>query len=125
CLCYDLFFRQCLGVMPTGSENRFDPNFAAQLLLDVAHEQSLDVLLRKLVERAMERPHMVCVQIWLTGPGDLCATCPRRPECPDQSRCLHLAVAKGKSISEPGKGFGRFDSGVSREPLGVPPLGSV
>src|ERR1041384_7406028 len=109
--------------MPIASENRFDPNFAAQLLLDVANEQSLERLLQKLVERVMERPHMVCVQIWLTGPGDVCATCLRRPGCPDQSRCLHLAVAKGKSITEPGKGFGRLVPDVSREPRGSPPVG--
>jgi len=44
---------------PTG-ENRFDPNFAAQMLLEIAHEQSLAKLLQKLVERVMGRPHMVC-----------------------------------------------------------------
>ena len=82
-------------------------------------------LLQKLIDRAMERPHIVCVQVWLIEKGDLCATCPRRPECPDQSRCLHLAAAKAKSIVGPGKGFGRLDLETAREPLGVPPIGSV
>ena len=93
--------------------------------LGIAHEQSLEKLLQKLVERVMERPHMVCAQVWLIEKGDLCATCPRRPECPDQSRCLHLAAAKAKSIVGPGKGFGRLDPETAREPLGVPPIGSV
>ena len=111
--------------MEPASENRFDANFAAQLLLEIAHEQSLEKLMQKLVERVMASPHMVCAQVWLIEKGDLCANCPRRPECPDQSRCLHLAVGKAKSIVGPGKGFGRLDPETAREPLGVPPMGSV
>ena len=111
--------------MEPTSEKRFDANFVAQILLELAHEQSLAKLLRKLVERVMERPHIACVQAWLIEKGDLCATCPRRPECPDQSRCLHLAEVKAKSIVGPGKGFGRLDPETAREPLGVPPIGSV
>jgi PAS domain S-box-containing protein len=107
------------------SENRFDANFVAQILLELAHEQSLAKLLQTLVKRVMERPHIVCAQAWLIEKGDLCATCPRRPECPDQSRCLHLAAAQGSSIVGPGKGFGRLDPETAREPLGVPPIGSV
>ena len=111
--------------METASDNRFDANFVGQILLQLAHEQSMEKLLQKLVESVMERPHMVCVQAWLIEKGDLCATCPRRPGCPDQSRCLHLAAVKAKSILGPGKGFGRLDPLTAREPLGVPPIGSV
>ena len=112
--------------MERPSETRFDPNFAAQLFLEIAHERSsLENLLQKFIARATEPPHMVGGQIWLIEKGDLCATCPRRPECADQTRCLHLTVAKGKSISEPGKGFARCDPRTTREPLGVPPLGIV
>ena len=112
-------------IMEPTSENRFDTSFAVQVLLDIAHEQSLDKLLQKLIERTLERPHMACCQVWLIGNGDLCATCPRRPDCPDQSRCLHLAAAKANSILERGRGFGQFSPQTSREPLGVPPIGSV
>jgi transcriptional regulator with GAF, ATPase, and Fis domain len=106
-------------------DSRFDVNFFAQLLLEIAPEQSLEKLLAKIIDRAMERPHIVCGQVWLVGKGDLCATCLRRPVCPDQSCCLHLAAAKAKSIVGPGKGFGRLDLETAREPLGVPPIGSV
>jgi len=111
--------------METASDNRFDPNFVGQILLELAHEQSLEKLVRKLAERVMERPHIASAQVWLIEKGDLCATCPRRPECPDQSRCLHLAAAKANSIFGLGKGFGRIDLQTAREPLGVPPIGSV
>ena len=111
--------------MEPTSDNRFDPNFVAQILLELAHEQSLEMVVWKLAERVMERPHIACAQVWLIEKGDLCATCPRRPDCPDQSRCLHLAAAKANSIVGPGKGFGRIDPETAREPLGVPPIGSV
>ena len=107
------------------SDKRFDPNFLTEILLEIAHEQSLEKLLQKLIDRATERPHIVCAQVWLVKKGDLCATCRRRPECPDQSRCLHLAAAKAKSIVGPGEGFGWLDPETTREPLGVPPIGNV
>ena len=96
--------------MQSASEGRFDPNFAAQLLVEIAHEQSLDKLLQKLIEGVMERPYIVCAQVWLIEKGDLCATCPYRSECPDQSRCLHLVAGKAKSILDPGKGLGQFQT---------------
>ena len=111
--------------MEPTSDRRFDPNYAAQVLTEIANERSLEKLLRKLSERTMERPHFACVQVWLIKKGDLCDSCPKRPECPDQSRCLHLAVAAGKSILERGKGMGRFATETAREPLGGPPLGTV
>jgi PAS domain S-box-containing protein len=115
--------------MEKSSDNRFDTRFDAsfltQILLEIANEQSLKKLLQKLIDRAMEGPHIACVQVWLVEKGDRCANCPCRPECPDQSRCLHLAAAKAKSIVGPGKGFGRLDPETTREPLGVPPIGSV
>ena len=106
-------------------DSRFDANFLTQILLEIANEQSLAKLLRKLIDRATEGHHIVCAQVWLIEKGDLCATCPRRPECPDQSRCLHLAAVKAKSIVVPGKGFWQLDPQTAREPLGVPPIGSV
>ena len=114
-----------ISIIEPASESRFDPNFAAHILLEIAHEQSLERLLQKLIDRAMERPHMVCGPVWLIEKGDLCATCLRRPECPDQSRCLHLPAAKGKSICDRGQGFGRFAPQTAGEPLGATPIGSV
>jgi len=52
--------------------------------------------LKKLVTRILKRPHVSRVRIWLIDKGDICATCPRRPDCPDQTRCLH-AVAGGRN----------------------------
>jgi transcriptional regulator with GAF, ATPase, and Fis domain len=111
--------------MESARDNRFDPNLALQLLLDVANEQSLERLLQKLVNSATERPDIACAQIWLIGKGDICGTCPRRRECPDQSRCLHLAAAKGISVCGPGEEAPRFDDPNARMPLGSPGVGEV
>jgi len=78
-------------------ENRFDSEFASALLLEIAQEQSLDLLLKKLVQRLLDRPNVARVRIWLINKGDICPTCPRRPDCPDQTRCLH-AVAGGSHL---------------------------
>ncbi|HEY9171435.1 MAG TPA: sigma 54-interacting transcriptional regulator [Verrucomicrobiae bacterium] len=111
--------------METTSDNRFDPNFALQMLLEIAHEHSLDQLLQKLVQLAVVRPYMVCVQIWLIEPGDRCAVCPRRAECPDQTRCLHLVAGKGVSLAGSAAEAPRFDDPTARVPLGVGFLGKA
>ena len=35
----------------------------------------------RVVQRAVERPDLACVQIWLVEKGDLCSACPRRQDC--------------------------------------------
>ena len=104
--------------MEPASDSRFDPNYAAQILLDIAHEQSVVQLLRKLVSRAVERPGLACAQVWLIDKGDRCATCPRRAECPDQTRCLHLVAGKGAGEFASGQAATRYEDPHARNPLG-------
>ncbi len=59
----------------------------------------------------------VAAQVWLVGPGDLCENCPRRSDCPEQSRCLHLAAVVGE--------FDPSDVASQRLPLGTGPLGTL
>jgi transcriptional regulator with GAF, ATPase, and Fis domain len=56
-------------------------------------------------------------RVWLNGPGDLCGECPMRPECPDQSRCLHLTASAGLTR--------RIDGPFRRFPLGARKVGEV
>src|SRR5512137_128174 len=111
--------------MEPTSDSRFDPNYAAQILLDIAHEQSVEQLLQKLVHRAVERPDLACAQVWLIDRGDLCTTCPRRAECPDQTRCLHLIAGKGVPLSDSRQPVPRFDDPNARNPLWMGFLGKV
>ncbi len=111
--------------MESSSDSRFDQNFATRLLLDIAHEQSVEHLLQKLIRRAMERPDMACVQIWLVDKGDRCSVCPQRSKCPDQTRCLHLVAGLGNSLSDSEAGMPRFDDPNTRMPLGAGLVGKV
>jgi transcriptional regulator with GAF, ATPase, and Fis domain len=117
--------RQDSFAVESTSDSRFDPNYAVQLLLEVAHEKSVEHVLQKLVRSAVERPDVACFQVWLIDKGDLCSACPRRAECPDQSRCLHLVVGKGVSLARSGQEVPRFDDLKARIPLGVGFLGKA
>ncbi len=113
--------------MESNRDKRYDPNFAMHLLLDIAHEQSVEHLLQKLILRAMEhrQSDVACLQIWLVDKGDLCSVCPQRPKCPDQTRCLHLVAGRGNSLSRSGAGIPRFDDPNARMPLGLGLVGKV
>jgi transcriptional regulator with GAF, ATPase, and Fis domain len=111
--------------MESASDSRFDPNYAAQLLLEIAHEQSLDSLLQKVVTSALGRPAIACSQIWLIDKGDLCFACPLRPQCPDQTRCLHLVAGKGMPSAGAGAAAPYFGDLRARIPLGAGLFGRV
>jgi transcriptional regulator with GAF, ATPase, and Fis domain len=112
-------------VVESNTDSRYDPNFATQLLLDIAHEQSVDSLLRKLVRSVMARANLACFQVWLVDKGDLCSVCPQRPNCPDQTRCLHLAIGGGNSISNSEERVLHCVDHNTRMPLGVGLAGKV
>ena len=113
---------QITGV-ETVSDNRVDQNVAVRLLVAIGEAQTLDEVFKILVSDGGERPNIVCAQAWLIERGDLCASCPCRPVCPDQTRCLHLVAAKGKSLSD--KKPAAFENRDARIPLGVGPVGKA
>ena len=114
----------------TASDSRFDSrldfDFASSLLLDLARERSLEGLMEKSVVAAMTHHEIARTEVWLIEKGDLCSRCAHRPECPDQTRCLHL-VAGGEN--PPGSGgereASRFFKTRERIPLGVGFLGRI
>ncbi len=71
-----------------------------------AQSQGLQSVLKTIVCGLAEQAGVALVRIWLVGPGDLCASCPMRSVCPDQSRCLHLAAGAGNPFVEAGSGNG-------------------
>ena len=115
--------------MEPARDSRFDPNRAVQLLLEIAHEHSVEQLLQKLISRAVsDHPNLACVQVWLIEKGDRCAVCPRRVDCADQVRCLHLAASGGQPRPVPGPGScgaQELRDPAVRAPLGVGALGQV
>jgi transcriptional regulator with GAF, ATPase, and Fis domain len=106
----------------------FDPNFASELLFEIGQEHSLDPLMRKLMDRVFELPHVARVHFFLVEKGDLCATCVRRPECPDQTRCLHAFAGRRRLLARPDQ----IDTEVlphsdrnARIPIGVGIVGKI
>ena len=102
-----------------------DADFAISLLLEIAQERSLEQLLQKLVRRALARPAVARVMIWLIDRGDTCATCVRRPHCPDQTHCLHAVAQGAKPISGASKECDRVADCFARIPLNVGLVGRI
>ncbi|MGO8698390.1 MAG: GAF domain-containing protein [Limisphaerales bacterium] len=111
--------------MDSASNSRFDPNYAAQLLLDIAHEQSLDSLLQKVVTSAVGRAEMACAQVWLVDKGDICSACKLREQCMNQGHCLHLVAGKGVPLRGTEAEAPYFGDLKARIPLGVGLFGRV
>src|SRR6185369_3372928 len=91
----------------------------------MAQERSAGPLLKKIVERAVDYTEFVFSQVWLIKKGDLCVTCKYRPDCPDQSRCLHLVAGRGRSLPELGKEPRPFEDLNARLPMNFGPLGEA
>lgn len=95
------------------------------LLLDIALERSLDNLLWMIVRRLAERPHIALARIWLIRPSDICAMCRMKPECPDQTECLHLVASAGRSSVSDNERWSELDGAFRRFPLGVRKVGAI
>jgi len=107
-------------------DSNFDPNLALTLLFELGRERSVQGLMEKLTTAVVTRPSAVArAEVWLIEKGDICSQCPRRGECPDQARCLHLAAARNNPLP------GRADEAAShyqfdtRLPLGVGIIGKI
>jgi len=101
-----------------------DVDLHKRLLIDMAQEHCFDNVLKLVVDRLAQQPDVALVRIWLVGPGDLCATCHLRDECPDQSSCLHLVASAGKSRQH-GVDWTSLDGMFRRFPLGVRKIGKI
>src|SRR5258705_3843948 len=96
-----------------------------QILMTASRQRSERRVLRIIVDGLAEQPHVALARIWLIGPGDIYANCRMRPECPDRSRCLHLAASSGRSLAEPGADWTRIDGDFRRFPVGVRKVGQI
>ena len=94
-------------------------------LLELAQIRSVAELLRRVVTRLAEPPYVALARIWLVDKGDLCSICRMRPECPDQTSCLHLVASAGRPQADPKADWSRLDDGFQRIPLGVGKIGRV
>jgi transcriptional regulator with GAF, ATPase, and Fis domain len=101
-----------------------DLELLQSISLAVSQARTVDSVLKMIVEGLVEKAGMALARIWLIGPGDICATCSMREECPSQVRCLHLAVSAGRSQVDRTEWTG-IEGAFCRIPLGVRKIGLV
>ncbi len=95
-----------------------------RVMVSMAQNRSLVEVLRSVVDGIAECHNVVLVRIWLVRPGDICAECRFRPECPDQTRCLHLAASAGNP-RDTAEDYRRLNGAFRRFPLGVRKIGRI
>jgi len=100
------------------------PEALQAVALAVAAETSVDRVLTQIVEGLVSHTSVALARVWLLAPGDICATCPLRAECPDQTRCLHLSASAGAPLDD-GADWSRLDGAFRRFPLGVRKIGRI
>src|SRR5262245_44517871 len=99
------------------------PASLQEVALAIAEERSLDRILRRLVE-GLATDGIALARVWLIDAGDICATCPMRDECLDQTRCLHLAASAGRSL-DGAEEWTRLDGDFRRIPLKARKIGFI
>ena len=93
-------------------------------MVSMAQNRSLNEVLNAVVSGIAQCRNVVLARIWLIAPGDICETCRFRAECPDQTRCLHLAASAGNP-GDATQDYSRLDGAFRRFPLGVRKIGRV
>ena len=99
-------------------------DFLKDVALAVAQEKHLETVMRMIVEGVNKESDIALVRLWLLAPGDICADCYLRPDCPDQTRCLHLVASAGHPLNEH-EDWSRLNGAFRRFPLGVRKIGLI
>ncbi|WNG33471.1 GAF domain-containing protein [Archangium violaceum] len=100
------------------------PEELQSIALAVAQVRAVDEVLDAVVRGLAAQPEWALARLWLARPGDLCASCPMRAECPNTSRCLHLVASAG-TPRQARKQWTRLDGRFRRFPLGVRKVGRI
>ena len=95
------------------------------LLLDMAKETSLNALLKMVVDRLAERPHIALVRIWLFQEGEACPSCPKEDESRDKTECLRLVASAGHSLNDSEEDWSRLDGDFRCFPYSVHNIGEI
>ena len=102
-----------------------DPESLQSLALEVAAEHSIADVLKAIVRGLAQQAQVALARIWLIAPGDICASCPMRRECPDQTRCLHLVASDGRPMDRSASDWSGLDGAFRRFPLNVRKVGYI
>jgi transcriptional regulator with GAF, ATPase, and Fis domain len=90
----------------------------------MAQERTLEAVLPIIVSNLSACPTVALARIWLIERGDICAACPMRNECPDQTKCLHLVASGGQSRDGEAQ-WSSLEGRFRRFPLGIRKVGWI
>jgi len=94
-----------------------------KIALALAGSQSVDSVLKLIVQGLAEQTDVALARVWLKRPGDLCLSCSMNKECPDRKECLHLLAGSGNPFNSESDTtytpdlFSRIDGDYSRIPI--------
>ena len=111
--------------MKQNRDHQPDVESFKRLLVDMGQELRVEALLWMIARRIAEQPNVALARIWLIKPGDICDSCRMRPECPDQTACLHLVASAGRSTAPNEPEWDRIDGHFRRFPLGIRKVGRI
>ncbi|MDA0206881.1 MAG: sigma 54-interacting transcriptional regulator [Acidobacteria bacterium] len=107
-----------------GTETAFRTTNIRSLLIDMAQERTVHAVLDLVVHRLAGECNAALARVWLAKPGDICSECRMRPECKDQSLCLHLVASAGAS-AQTGEIWDGLDGRFRRFPNGIRKVGKI
>ena len=90
----------------------------------ITRKSPVQETLRAITSQMLKHEEVALARIWLIEKGDICETCVMRPECPNQSCCLHLTASIGKSLQGE-KVWAGIEGKFKRFPIGVRKIGFV
>lgn len=96
-----------------------------QVALAAAELRDPTAVLGSIVEGLTQSAGLALARVWLVAPGGPCDACPMRHECPEQTRCLHLAASAGNPLHETRERWARIDGDFRRIPFGVRKVGHI
>lgn len=95
------------------------------LAFSVSGERSLELALDRIVRGLAAEEEVALTRIWLLEPGDICASCPKRDECENQTECLHLAASDSAPRDGSGSRWTSTDGQYRCFPLGSRKVGQI
>ena len=96
-----------------------------KIVLSASCQHSVECILDTIVQGLTAEAELALARIWLLKPGDICDTCTMRPECPNQSRCLHLAASNGVGWRSRAVRWDHTDGKYKRFPFGIRKVGQI
>ena len=94
------------------------------LMLSVAAEHEPEAIMNAMVRGIAQCRDVVLTRVWIIAHGDICAKCPMRAECADQTRCLHMCASAGNP-ADPERDYSKTTGRFRRFPIGVRKIGQI